>query len=240
MTEAKRDMRVCAIIVAAGVGSRMGGPVNKHLLQIAGRPVLAHTLSTFQESSAVDDIVLVGGKDRLAVYRDMVKVYGISKVRSVVQGGATRQESCARGLDAAGDADILCVHDGARPLVTQRVIAEAIRQAAQHGAAIVGVLAKDTIKVATADGYVEQTLERGRLWQIQTPQVARAGLLRRAHAAARGVFEGTDDAVLLERLGIPVKLVQGEYSNIKITTVEDLAVAEVLLQQMAAAPKERE
>ncbi len=225
-------MSVCAIIVAAGVGSRMGGPINKHLLLIAGKPVLAHTLSAFQSSPVIDDIVLVGGHDRLAAYRDIVSAYGVTKVRAIVRGGASRQESCARGLAAAGDVEIICVHDGARPLVSQSVIAEAVREARQHGAAVVAVPAKDTIKVATADGFVRETLDRASLWQIQTPQVFRAGLLRQAHAAAHGVFEGTDDAVLVEHMGQPVKLVRGAYSNIKITTAEDLAVAEALLQQM--------
>lgn len=238
MNETTENTRVCAVVVAAGIGTRMGGPVNKHLLPIAGRPVLAHALGAFQACSAVDEIVLVAGKDRLTVYRDLADSYGITKLRAVVQGGATRQESSKRGLDAAGDAGLICVHDGARPLVTQRVIVEVIRQAARYGAAIVAVPAKDTIKVATADGYVQVTPDRRRLWQVQTPQVVRADLLRRAQAAAGDTFEGTDEAVLLERLGIPVKLVKGEYSNIKITTVEDLAIAEVLFQQLAATPEE--
>jgi 2-C-methyl-D-erythritol 4-phosphate cytidylyltransferase len=222
-------MHVSAIIVAAGLGSRMGGPLNKHLLLIGGRTVLAHTLSAFQTCSLINDIILVGGQERLGVYHDIVASEGFSKVRAIVRGGETRQESCANGLAAAAAADIVCIHDGARPLVTQRVIVDAVGQAIEHGAAIVAVPVKDTIKTSDDDGFVAETLPRQRLWQVQTPQVFRNDLLRRAQQAARGVFEGTDDAVLLERLGIPVKIVHGDYSNIKITTSDDLAIAERLL-----------
>ena len=225
-------MRVTALIVAAGIGSRMGGPVNKHLLLLAGRPVLAHTLAAFQTCPVIDDIVLVAGQDRLDVYQALADQYGISKLRRIVAGGETRQESSANGLAALGAADIVCVHDGARPLVTQRVIVESVEQAIVHGAAIVAVPAKDTIKVSGETGFVQETLPRERLWQVQTPQVFRTELLRQAQAAARGVFVGTDDSVLVERLGLPVKIVQGDYSNIKITTVDDLVVAEYLLQHI--------
>lgn len=225
-------MRVTALIVAAGIGSRMGGPVNKHLLLIAGRPVLAHTLCAFQACPAIDDIVLVAGQDRLDVYQSIVTDEGITKLRSIVAGGETRQESSANGLAFVGDADIVCVHDGARPLVTQRVITDSVQQAALHGAAIVAVPVKDTIKLSTESGFVQETLQRERLWQVQTPQAFRTELLRRAQSAAQGVFVGTDDSVLVERMGLPIKIVRGDYSNIKITTVDDLVVAEYLLQQM--------
>lgn len=225
-------MHVAALIIAAGIGSRMGGPVNKHLLLIAGRPVLAHTLSTFQACPAIDDIVLVGGQDRLDIYQSIVADYDISKVRAVVPGGETRQDSSANGLAALGDVDIVCVHDGARPLVTQRVIIESVQQAAVHGAAIVAVPVKDTIKMGTEDTFVQETLQREHLWQVQTPQAFRSALLRQAQAAAQGVFVGTDDSVLVERMGLPIKIVQGEYSNIKITTADDLVIAEYLYQQM--------
>jgi 2-C-methyl-D-erythritol 4-phosphate cytidylyltransferase len=131
-----------------------------------------------------------------------------------------------------GDADIVCVHDGARPLVTQHVITESVRQAALHGAAIVAVPVKDTIKLSTESGFVQETLQRDLLWHVQTPQAFCTEVLRRAQSAAQGVFVGTDDSVLVERMGLPVKIVRGDYSNIKITTADDLVVAEYLLQQM--------
>ncbi len=221
-------MHVSAIIVAAGIGSRMEWPVNKHLLLIGGRPVLAHTLSAFQTCSLINDIILVGGQERLDVYQDIVASEGFSKVRAIVCGGQTRQESCANGLAQAAPADIVCIHDGARPLVTQRVIVDAITQAVEHGAAIVAVPVKDTIKTSNGDGFVVETLPRARLWQVQTPQAFRADLLRQAQQEARGLFVGTDDAVLLERLGLPVKIVRGDYRHIKITTTADLAVTERL------------
>jgi 2-C-methyl-D-erythritol 4-phosphate cytidylyltransferase len=228
-------MHVTAIIVAAGSGSRMHSEVNKHLMLIAGKPVLARTLTTFQSCTAIDDIVLVGGQERLDAYRLLVDEFGISKVRAIVPGGETRQESCELGLAEATDAEIVVMHDGVRPLVSQRVIRETIEKAALHGAAIAAVPVKDTIKTGTASGFVARTVEREHLWQVQTPQTFRVELLRRAQEAAHGVFVGTDDSVLVERLGLPVKIVPGEYSNIKITTTDDLAVAEHLLQQIEGA-----
>jgi 2-C-methyl-D-erythritol 4-phosphate cytidylyltransferase len=225
-------MRVSGIIVAAGSGSRMGGAVNKHLLPLAGRPVVAHALAAFQACWIIDDVILVGGQERLDVYQGIVDQYGLTKVRAIVQGGETRQESCAKGLNEVTDADIVCVHDGARPLVTERMIVESAQQAAEHGAALVAVPVKDTIKHATDDGFVRETLPRERLWQVQTPQAFRPEILRRAQQAAGDAFIGTDDAVLVERLGLPVKIVQGEYSNIKITTADDLVVAEYLLRSI--------
>jgi 2-C-methyl-D-erythritol 4-phosphate cytidylyltransferase len=223
-------MNVTAIIAAAGLGTRMGGTVNKHLLPLAGRPVLAHTLAAFQNCPAIDDLILVAGEDRLETYQSMAQAYGFSKVRRIVGGGATRQESIGKGLAEAGDADIVVVHDGARPLLSQAVIVECVEQAKVHGAAIVAVPVKDTIKLGTADGFVAETVPRECLWQGQTPQAFRTEILRRAQQEAEGVFVGTDDAMLVERLGLPVKIVRGEYTNIKITTSDDLVVAEHFLK----------
>lgn len=221
---------VTAIIAAAGMGTRMGGPVNKHLLLLAGRPVLAHTLAAFQRCPLIDDVILVGGQERLDTYRALVSDSGFSKVRSIVHGGETRQDSIANGLAETGDAEIVVVHDGARPLVSQRVITECVEQARLHGGAIVAVPVKDTIKTSDAGGFVSSTVPRQNLWQVQTPQAFRSEILRRAQQAAQGSFVGTDDASLVERLGLPVKIVPGDYSNIKITTADDLVVAEHLLR----------
>ncbi len=149
---------------------------------------------------------------------------------AIVAGGETRQASAANGLAAAADCDIVLMHDGARPLVSQRVIIESAQQAAEHGAAIVAVPAKDTIKLGTAESFVAETLPRQLLWQVQTPQAFRAEILRRAQQEA-GDLVATDDAALVERLGLPVKIVAGDYSNIKITTADDLAIAEYLFKQ---------
>lgn len=222
-------MNITAVIVAAGIGARMGGPVNKHLLLLAGKPVLAHTLAVFEACPVVDNVILVGGLDRLAVYQQMVMDFGFAKVSAVVAGGETRQESCEKGLAQAANADIVIMHDGARPLVTVRMIAETVEEAGRHGAAIVAVPVKDTIKQGDTDGFVTATLERTLLWQVQTPQTFRIDILRRAQQAAHGVFTGTDDAALVERLGLPVKIVPGDYGNLKVTTPDDLVVAEYLL-----------
>lgn len=221
-------MNTTAIIVAAGIGSRMGGAVNKHLLLLAGKPVLAHTLAVFEDCPVVDGIILVGGQDRIAAYRQMVRDFTFAKVRAVVAGGNTRQESCVKGLAQATAADIVIMHDGARPLVTAHMIAATVAAAKVHGAAIVAVPVKDTIKQGDAEGFVTATLERALLWQVQTPQTFRADILRHAQSEARGVFTGTDDAALVERLGLPVKIVPGDYSNLKITTPDDLVIAEYL------------
>ncbi len=209
----------------------MGGRVNKHLLPLGGRPIIVRTLEAFQRCPDVHSIVLVAGKERLQPYRSLVEQHGLTKVSSVVLGGETRQESCARGLAAVGDADIVLVHDGARPLVSARVIAEVIREAQEHGAAVAAVPATDTIKLAREDRFVLDTLPRERLWQMQTPQGFRTHIFRQAHEAARrDHFLGTDDAMLVERLGHRVKLVEGDYANIKITTAQDVLIAEALWQ----------
>lgn len=223
-------MQVTAIVVAAGAGARMGGSVNKHLLPLAGRPIVVHTLEAFERCSVIDTIVLVGGEERLDIYQSLVVEYGLAKVRAVVAGGESRQDSVSHGLAQAAEADIIAVHDGARPLVSQRVIVAVVEQAARHGAALVAVPAKDTIKASANGEFVSETLPRERLWQAQTPQAFRADILRRAQREAAG-FVGTDDAALVERLGLPVKIVLGDYSNIKITTADDLVMAERLLQQ---------
>jgi len=224
-------MQVSAIVLAAGMGMRMGGQVNKHLLCLGGRPVIVRTLEAFQRCPDVHSIVLVAGNERLQPYRSLVEQHDLTKVSSVVLGGETRQESCARGLAAVTVADIVLVHDGARPLVSERVIAEVIRQAYEQGAAVAAVPAKDTIKLAREDGFVLDSLPRERLWQMQTPQGFRTDIFRQAHEAARrDHFLGTDDAMLVERLGYAVKLVESDYANIKITTAEDVLIAEALWQ----------
>lgn len=231
-------MAVAALVLGAGVGARMRSPVNKHLLMLAGVPLLVHALRAFQAHPDVGVVVLVAGRERLDIYAGLARQYGLDKVAHIVAGGATRQESCYNGLHVlsawAAD-DLVAVHDAARPLVSQAAISAAIGEAALHGAAVVAVPAKDTIKLATEDGFVAETLPRTRLWQVQTPQVFRLGLFRRAHEAAlRDGFVGTDDTVLVERLGQRVKLAPGEYSNIKVTTAEDMVVAEALLGALAA------
>lgn len=220
---------ISAIIVAAGSGTRMQSEINKHLLPLAGKPVIVHTLEAFQHTPQIDAIVLVTSEENLHPYHKFVAEYAIDKVTHVVLGGETRRDSVYNGLQAVGDADIVLIHDGARPLIAQREIEAVIRDAAAHGAAVVAVPAKDTT-VSGREGFIESALDRSTLWQVQTPQGFKAAIIKEAYAAAvRDGVQATDDTGLVTRLGGMVKLTPGSYANVKITTPEDLVIAEALL-----------
>lgn len=197
----------------------------------AGKPLLAHTLSAFELCGLVDDIVLVVAGHEIDYAREIAERYGIHKLRAVVAGGGHRQESVERGLLALDPStSIVAVHDGARPLVRQETIRAAIETAREMGAAVAAVPVVDTIKMAGTDGIVTATPDRSTLWSIQTPQTFEKSLLIEAYRQARADgFLGTDDASLVERLGHPVKLVQGAYDNIKVTTPLDLEYVEMRL-----------
>lgn len=220
---------VCAVIVAAGSSRRMGGE-NKLLMSLCGRPVLAHTLEAFERSRAVRDIVLVCREQDMETYRALAESSRITKLRTMVQGGATRTDSVLAGVSASPeDAALVAVHDGARPLVSDKVITDAVRAAAESGAAAPVVPVKDSIK-RIEDGNIAADVARSTLAAVQTPQVFRKDLLRRAltSAAERG-YSFTDDCAAVESLGTIVKATHGSYQNIKITTPEDILVAEALL-----------
>lgn len=224
---------VCAIIVAAGRGSRMNMDINKQYADIGGKPVLARTIQAFEDSGRVDAIiVVVNEQDILYCKQNIVECYGFGKVRVLVSGGETRQESVSRGLRQAGDEGVILIHDGARPFITPEIIDSSISAAEEFGAACVAVPVKDTIKSADGEDFVTSTLDRSCLWSIQTPQSFKAYIIKNAHRAAQADgFSGTDDAVLVERLGHRLKLVMGSYFNIKITTREDLVLAEAIAEQ---------
>ena len=225
-------MRVIAIILAAGSGVRMESEVNKHLLPLAGKPVIVYTLEAFERCAAIDAIVLVTSAENVAAYQALIAEHNITKVSHIVLGGETRQASAHNGLRAAGECDIVLLHDGARPLIAQREIEAVICDAAEYGGAVVAVPAKDTT-VRTRDGFIEAQLERSTLWQVQTPQAFKAAIIREAYeAAARDGVQSTDDTGLVIRLGKTVKITPGSYANIKITTPEDLAIAEALLGEV--------
>lgn len=221
------------VIVAAGSGTRMGTAESKQFLPLRGKPVLVHTLQVFQAVDEVDEIVLVVGAadiDRCERYRDE---YGFDKIRRIVAGGAERQESVYKGiLSLPPETEWVLVHDGVRPFVTERHIMACWRAAVEHDAAVLAVQVKDTIKIVDASGRITSTPDRRSLWAVQTPQAFRLSLLREAHerAAADG-FVGTDDAMLVERIGRAVHVVEGDYRNIKLTTPEDLLLANWLLEQ---------
>ena len=221
---------VCAVIVAAGSSRRMGGE-NKLLLPLAGAPVLAHTLSAFEKCAAIRDIVLVCREQDILPYTELAKSFGISKLRTVTRGGDSRTASVLAGITAAPeDAALVAVHDGARPLVSEAVITEAVYAAAECGAAAPVVPVKDSIK-RIEDGRIAADVPRDTLAAVQTPQVfSRAVLTRALQAAARENRTFTDCAAV-EAMGQAVRATHGSYENLKITTPEDILVAEALLQK---------
>ena len=222
-------MNVHVLIPAAGAGRRMGGDTNKQYLLLAGRPILAHTISLFENHPAVSGITLVAPSEEIKFCQDdIVTPYGFSKVSQIVAGGKERQDSVRNGLRACSAAadDIVLIHDGVRPLLPSKLINTVIATVAAQGAALVAVPAKDTIKVVV-DGRVKQTPDRSTLWQAQTPQAFRYELIASAHEKAyKEGYQATDDAQLAEWAGHPVAVVEGDYRNLKITTPEDLLLAE--------------
>lgn len=192
--------------------------------------MLSITVSVFEECQSVDDVIVVINKEDLELTREILKDY--RKVARIIPGGAERQDSVYNGLQAAApDTDIIVIHDGARPLVTKEIISNAITEAKVSKAVVTGVPAKDTIKTVSSDNHVLETLERKTIWLVQTPQVFRSDVIREAYERAKKIgYSATDDSKLVERLGISVKMVMGSYENIKITTREDLSVAEAILK----------
>jgi 2-C-methyl-D-erythritol 4-phosphate cytidylyltransferase len=220
---------VGAIIVAAGKSLRMGGG-DKIWVSLGGRPLLAHTVSIFQFSSAVDRIALVLSADRQRLGMSLIKGAHFGKVANICFGGEKRQQSVRAGLEALGPCEWVIVHDGARPLVSTRLIEQGLAAARETGAATCAVPIHDAVKVVNQENIVEKSLTRNGLWLIQTPQVFRYDILMEAHSKADGTFSASDDAALVERLGYPVKVFLGTYHNIKVTTPDDLVMAQMLLR----------
>jgi 2-C-methyl-D-erythritol 4-phosphate cytidylyltransferase len=226
--------KVTALIPAAGMGRRMGNAVAKQFLPLGDKPMLAHTLLAFQRASGIDEIIpILSEEDMESCLRDVIEQYHITKVKTLVVGGRERQDSVANGLKKVEkDASIVLVHDGVRPFVTQEMIKESVEFAKKGECVAVGVPLKDTIKEVDDKGIVRSTLERSRLWAIQTPQTFPVKILRRAYEESyRNKTCGTDDATLVERTGGKVRVIMGSYENIKITTPEDLLVAEEILKR---------
>jgi len=210
----------------------MGEPINKQYLLLDGKPILAHTLDLFQEADFIDEIFVVVPTDELEYCRvHVVEKYGIGKVKQIVAGGAQRQNSVLNGLRAVdcNEDDVILIHDGVRPFVPLSVVQRSIDMALEYDGALVAVPVKDTVKVIK-DAFVAATPPRETLWLAQTPQTFRYKVIRAAHEQAEMEgFSGTDDASLLERIGGKVHVVIGDYRNIKITTPEDLILAEAFL-----------
>lgn len=225
--------KYAAIVLAAGSGKRMNSKVHKQYLIIQDRPVLYYSLKAF-EDSAVDEIVLVVGKGEEKFCRkEIVDKYGISKVKAIVEGGKERYHSVFEGLKQTSDADYVLIHDGARPFVNQDIIRRCMQEVQKYQACVVGMPVKDTIKIADEGGYAKQTPDRKNVWMIQTPQTFSYALIYEAYEEMLKTEDTaiTDDAMVLERIkGKKSKLIEGSYRNIKITTPEDLLIANVYLQ----------
>lgn len=225
-------VNVSLVIVAAGKGTRMNMDVNKQYIDVCGIPILARTLSRFDALDYIKEIILaVHADDILYCKEHIIDAFKFNKIKCLVTGGATRQDSVFNGLkEVSREADVVIVHDGARPFVSEDSIVSCIEAAAQYGVSTVAVPAKDTIKYSDSEGFVESTLDRSRLWSIQTPQAFKYKIIMDSHKQAQtDNYVGTDDTVLTERLGYKTRLVMGSYNNIKITTREDLVFAEAIV-----------
>ena len=221
-----------AIIVAAGAGVRMKTPIRKQYLLLRNRPILTHTLSVFQKCDAVSRIYLVAPeKDYDFIHQKILTSCCKNKEVVLIPGGKERQDSVYNGLSAlSGDEKYILIHDGVRPLISSKMIEDCLRGAFEYGACILGLAVRETMKQANSDHFVKKTLNRDALWIAQTPQAFECDLIRRAHQKAKTEnFCGTDDSSLVERLGIKVKIIAGTPWNIKITTPEDLVLAESIL-----------
>lgn len=226
-----------AIVLAAGQGKRMGTKVQKQYLEIDGKPVLYYSLYTFEQSKIIDEIILVVGEKQLEYCQDeIVSKYGISKVKKIVQGGAERYHSVWNGLQEVDDEGYVFIHDGARPFVDEEILSRVYNDVQTCKSCVVGMPVKDTIKLADKEGFVDETPERSLVWMIQTPQVFETGLVKKAYALLMEQEnpQVTDDAMVVEQmLGHKVKLTLGSYENIKITTPEDLDIAEIFVKKLA-------
>jgi 2-C-methyl-D-erythritol 4-phosphate cytidylyltransferase len=225
-------MKADAVIVSAGKGLRFMKGKKKQFYSLGGRPVLVHALDKFETCPLIRSILLVVGKEDMDFcLKEIIEKYKFRKVSQIVPGGKRRQESVKNGIDALPrDADVVAIHDGVRPFVTQVMIEDTLHAALRVGAVVLAMPVKDTIKVSNPDGTVLKTLDRESLWQIQTPQTFQVNVIKEAYyRAAEDGFVGTDDASLVERLGVTVHILPGSYTNIKITTPEDLFLANLFL-----------
>lgn len=221
------------IIVAAGTGSRMKKGINKQFIKLNSKEIIAYTIDKFYNNENIDDIVVVIKKDEEDYFiENIINKYKFENIK-IAYGGAERQDSVYNGIKKLEkNCDIVLVHDGARPFITDNIIKKSIAQAKEHNAVVVGVKVKDTIKVVSEDGNIVDTPNRSYLWSVQTPQVFKYEIITKAYQDAyNDNYYGTDDAMLVERIGYNVKMVEGSYDNIKITTQEDLNFGEQILKK---------
>lgn len=238
--ETGKKKRCTAILLAAGRGTRMGSRIQKQYLRIQDRPVLFYSLYTFEKSEVIDDVILVAGEGQTEYVRgEFVEKYHFTKVTRIVEGGAERYHSVWEGLKAVqaegGTQErYIFIHDSARPFLTEEIIRRAYSDVEVHHACVVGVPSKDTVKLVDEESFSRETPDRRFVWVIQTPQVFDAAIITGAYAKmmSRDVIQATDDAMAVENeLHIPVHMTEGRYENIKITTPEDLDIAEVFVKR---------
>ncbi|NLO97617.1 MAG: 2-C-methyl-D-erythritol 4-phosphate cytidylyltransferase [Peptococcaceae bacterium] len=222
-----------AIVPAAGQGKRMGGQGNKLLLKLAGTPVLLYVLTTLEQCPYISDIIIAAAEQDIPEIAELASQNNVGKVKAIVRGGKERQESVFRALQAVNPRiDRIVIHDGARPLLTVQELNAFLEQAAIYEAAIMAVRPKDTIKVTDGESWVEKTLVRDDLCAVQTPQVFDRALLEKVHKLANECgYYATDDSSLVEWQGHRVKVLSGSYENIKVTTPEDMLLAELILRR---------
>jgi 2-C-methyl-D-erythritol 4-phosphate cytidylyltransferase len=222
-------IKTVAIVPAAGSGKRLGLKTKKPFVLLKGRPLVTYALKALESSRAVDGIIIAADKGSVKRFKSLVKSCRFKKVIDVVRGGKTRLESVSNCLGRAGNGfDVILIHDGARPFVDDRTIKDSVRLAAKYGACVVAVPECDTVKLAGKGMFVQKTLDRSALYRTQTPQAFRRDIIKKAYSSKRR-RNATDDSALVERLGGKVKILEGSYRNIKVTTKEDLKLAEVLL-----------
>lgn len=228
-----KNQYVSAIIAAAGMSNRMKSKINKQFIYINDKPILAHTLEKFETCKYIDEIIVVAKEDEINYCKkEIVKRYRFNKVSKIVRGGKERQDSVYNGILALDErTGIVISHDGARPFVKTENIVDSIEGAFKYNACVVGTPVKDTIKVVKNDQDIDCTPKRNFLWAAQTPQSFKKEIIMEGYRRAiEDDFVGTDDSVLVERLGIDVKMIMGSYENIKITTPEDIIIAESILK----------
>ncbi|MCI5605602.1 MAG: 2-C-methyl-D-erythritol 4-phosphate cytidylyltransferase [Clostridia bacterium] len=222
-------MKITAIIVAGGKGTRMGAQINKVFLELCGKAVLEHTVEAFEENQNIDEIIVVTGSNDIEKATKILQ--NCNKLSAVVEGGEERQNSVYNGIKAASG-DILVIHDAARALISQKEINDVIEDCKKYGAAALGVPCKDTLKSANENGFISGTIDRSVTYQIQTPQVFKTDLIRKLHQCAENdALSVTDDCAIAEHYGAAVKITAGSYDNIKLTTPEDMAVGEMILRR---------
>ncbi|MGL5652837.1 MAG: 2-C-methyl-D-erythritol 4-phosphate cytidylyltransferase [Paraclostridium sp.] len=222
------------VIVAAGTGSRMKKDINKQFIKLENKEIVAHTIDKFYNSENIDDIVVVIREDEEEYFNKNIKEkYGFTNIK-VAHGGNERQDSVFNGIKMLKkECEVVLIHDGARPFVTDDIIKRSINEANEHNAIVVGVKVKDTIKVVSDNGNIVDTPNRSYLWAVQTPQVFKYDIITKAYEDAyNNNYYGTDDAMLVERIGYNVKMIEGSYNNIKITTQEDLEFGEQILKNI--------